>query len=190
MTRWLAVAALVLCATPALAQTPGQAPQEGYGLHDVRDVGPFTIERWVSAARSEISGAGMCDCLTVVYEGSRHLITFGTPGTLAAYTLADLTGTDVNGDGLPDVLITEEGTECHGMTGQGYSLVSKQPNGSWKEMSGGTGVPMFLATKGAAGRPDLQVGGPGFCFPVLRWNGRDYALQRHEYEGKRCKPQR
>ena len=106
MTRWLAVAALVWCATPALAQTPRQAPQEGYGLHDVRDVGPFTIERWVSAARSEISGAGMCDCLTVVYEGSRHLITFGTPGTLAAYTLADLTGTDVNGDGLPDVVVS------------------------------------------------------------------------------------
>ena len=47
----------------------------------------------------------MCDCLTVVYVGSRHLITFGTPGTLAAYTLADLTGTDVNGDGLPDLVV-------------------------------------------------------------------------------------
>ena len=35
-----------------------------------------------------------------------HLITFGTPGTLAAYTLADSTGTDVNGDGLPDVVVS------------------------------------------------------------------------------------
>src|SRR5215831_6877785 len=78
---------------------------------------------------------------------------------------------DVNGDGLPEVIITEEGTNCHGMTGEGYSLVSKQSNGSWKLVSGGTGIPMFLQGKPAGGWPDLQVGGPGFCFPVYRWNG-------------------
>jgi len=104
--QWLAVAALVLCATPAPAQTPREAPHEGYGLHDVRIMGPFTIQRWVNEARSEISGAGMCDCLTVVYEGGRQLITFGTPGTLAAYTVSELTGADVNGDGLPDLVVS------------------------------------------------------------------------------------
>ena len=36
------------------------------------------------------------------------------------------------------------------------------------------------------GWPDIQVGGPGFCFPVLRWNGKEYILNRHEYEGKPC----
>lgn len=93
---------------------------------------------------------------------------------------------DINGDGLPEAIITESGTECHGMTGEGYSLVSKLPGGAWKLVSGGTGIPIFL--KGSAGGwPDLQIGGPGFCFPVLRWNGQKYALHRHEYEGKRCK---
>ena len=105
MSRWLVVAALVLCATPALAQ-PRDVPQEGYGLHDERTVGLFTIQRWVSTARPEISGAGLCDCLTVVYEGSRRLVTFGTPGTPAAYTLSDLSGTDINGDGLPDLVVS------------------------------------------------------------------------------------
>ena len=38
------------------------------------------------------------------------------------------------------------------------------------------------------GWPDIQMGGPGFCFPVWRWNGSAYALNRFEYEGKRCKP--
>ena len=93
---------------------------------------------------------------------------------------------DINGDGLPDAIISEGGTECHGMTGQGYNLVSKQPNGTWKLVSGGTGIPLFLKT-GAKGWPDLEVGGPGFCFPVLRWNGQKYTLNRYEYEGKRCK---
>ena len=95
---------------------------------------------------------------------------------------------DINGDGLPEAVIGEGGTECHGMTGQGYSLVSKQANGTWKLVSGGTGIPMFLETR-AKGWPDLEVGGPGFCFPVLRWNGQKYTLNRHEYEGKRCKKQ-
>jgi hypothetical protein len=51
-----------------------------------------------------------------------------------------------------------------------------------------TAMPNFLATKGVGGWPDIEMGGPGFCFPVWRWNGKAYALNRFEYEGKRCKP--
>jgi hypothetical protein len=51
-------------------------------------------------------------------------------------------------------------------------------------------MPDFLATKGTGGWPDIQLGGPGFCFAVMRWNGKGYALNRFEYEGKRCKPSR
>lgn len=32
------------------------------------------------------------------------------------------------------------------------------------------------------GWPDISVGGPGFCFPVGRWNGKKYKLHRFEYE--------
>ena len=95
---------------------------------------------------------------------------------------------DLNGDGLPEAIITEGGTYCYGHTGAGYSLVSKQPNGSWKLMSNGTGMVTVLNTKGAGNWPDLEIGGPGFCFPVERWNGRQYTLHRHQYEGKRCRP--
>lgn len=97
---------------------------------------------------------------------------------------------DLNGDGRLDAVITEGGTYCYGHTGAAYTLVSKQANGSWKAMSGGTGIAGFLATKGKAGWPDIEVGGPGFCFPVLRWNGKEYKLNRHEYEGKACRPNR
>ncbi len=97
---------------------------------------------------------------------------------------------DLNGDGLPEAVITEGGTYCYGNTGQGFWLVSKLANGSWKVMTSGTGIPEFLGTKGVDGWPDVSVGGPGFCFPVERWNGREYKLQRWEYEGKACKPPR
>jgi hypothetical protein len=76
------------------------------------------------------------------------------------------------------------------MTGQGYSLLTQQADGRWKLMDSGTGMIEMLATKGSNGYPDISIGGPGFCFPVLRWNGREYAQQRWEYDGKACSPPR
>lgn len=97
---------------------------------------------------------------------------------------------DLNGDGRPDVVLTEGGTFCYGNTGSGYWLLSQRADGGWTLMDHNTGIPEFLATRGADGWPDLSVGGPGFCFPVQRWNGREYKLQRWQYEGKPCKPPR
>lgn len=97
---------------------------------------------------------------------------------------------DLNGDGRPEVVVTESGTFCHGHAGSGYQLLSKQANGDWKLMSRNSGIHEFLKTRGVGGWPDILVGGPGFCFPVERWNGKAYVLHRFEYEGKRCKPQR
>jgi hypothetical protein len=51
-----------------------------------------------------------------------------------------------------------------------------------------TAVPEFLKVKGVGGWPDLSLGGPGFCFPVLRWNGKAYVHHRFEYERKTCRP--
>lgn len=97
---------------------------------------------------------------------------------------------DLNGDGRPEAVITEGGTYCFGHTGAGYTVVSKQANGSWKKVTGGTGIATFLPAKGKDGWPDIEVGGPGFCFPVIRWNGREYTQNRHQYEGKSCRPNR
>ncbi|WP_206085695.1 hypothetical protein [Massilia polaris] len=97
---------------------------------------------------------------------------------------------DLNGDGRLEAVITEGGTYCYGHAGTAYTVVSKQANGSWKKVTGGTGIATFLPSKGKDGWPDIEVGGPGFCFPVIRWNGREYTLNRHEYEGKSCRPNR
>ena len=56
-----------------------------------------------------------------------------------------------------------------------------------------TGIPMFLDQHGAEGYPDIEVGGPGTCFPVERWNGKSYRLVGARYDddgkgkGKPCK---
>jgi hypothetical protein len=112
------------------------------------------------------------------------------PGT-ASYSAGSIEQvTDLNGDGLPEAVLAEGGTYCYGDVGHGFWLVSKLAKGGWKLMTNGTGVPEFLGTKGAGGWPDVSTGGPGFCFPVARWNGREYKLQRWEYDGKPCKPPR
>jgi hypothetical protein len=112
------------------------------------------------------------------------------PGT-ASYTPGAIeTVHDFNGDGFPEAVVTEGGAYCYGNTGSGFTLVSKQADGRWTRITGDTGIPEFLTTKGAGGWPDISIGGPGFCFPVQRWNGKAYAVHRHQYEGKPCRPPR
>lgn len=112
----------------------------------------------------------------------------GDPGS-ASYSSGTIeTVRDLNGDGRPEAVITEGSAYCFGMTGTAYTIVSKQADGKWKMITGNTGIASFLPSRGIDGWPDIEVGGPGFCFPVERWNGKEYRLHRHQYEGKACRP--
>jgi hypothetical protein len=103
------------------------------------------------------------------------------PGAIEEYR-------DLNGDGRPEAVVTEGGTFCYGNTGAGFWLLSKQPTGAWKVLYQSQGIAEFLKTSGENKMPDISVGGPGFCFLVVRWNGKAYARNRFEYEGKACRP--
>lgn len=103
------------------------------------------------------------------------------PGAIDTYR-------DLNGDGRPEAIVTEGGTYCYGNTGAGFWLLAKQPSGAWKVLYQSQGIAELLPTRGVAKMPDISVGGPGFCFLVVRWNGRAYLKNRFEYEGKACKP--
>ena len=111
------------------------------------------------------------------------------PGTASYAPGAIEQVADLNGDGRPEAIISESSSFCYGMQGAGYAVVSKQADGAWKLITGGSGIPRALTAKGADGWPDLEIGGPGFCFAVERWNGSEYVLNRHEYEGKACQPE-
>ena len=110
----------------------------------------------------------------------------GDPGTVSYEAGQIAERGDFNGDGLPDAVVVEGGTYCFGMTGAGYTLVSRQADGQWRIMDERPGILEFLDTTGTDGWPDIEVGGPGFCFPVIGWNGRSYETVRWEYEGKAC----
>ena len=95
---------------------------------------------------------------------------------------------DLNGDGRPEAVVNEGGAICYGNTGTRFWLLSKQGNGAWKLVHSEIGIPEFIGAKGTGGWPDIVIGGPGFCFPVLKWNGRNYRPNRFAYEGKPCRP--
>ncbi len=103
------------------------------------------------------------------------------PGEIETYR-------DLNGDGRPEAVVTEGGSFCYGNTGTGFWLLSKQSNGSWKTLFQSPGMAEFLTTRGMNKMPDISVGGPGFCFSVVRWNGKAYVHNRFQYEGKPCRP--
>jgi hypothetical protein len=106
----------------------------------------------------------------------------------ASYTPAEVQDArDLNGDSRPEALIVEGSTICYGMSGQAYWLMTKGADGRWTQVTQGIGMPNFLATRGPGGWPDIEIGGPGFCFPVVRWNGSAYALNRQQYEGRPCR---
>lgn len=87
---------------------------------------------------------------------------------------------DINNDGRLDAIVTDTGTACYGMTGQGFVLLTRTAPGQWRKLYESEGIPEFLTT-GAKGWPDVEIGGPGFCAPVLRWNGKTYTKYRqHE----------
>lgn len=86
---------------------------------------------------------------------------------------------DLNGDGQLEVITREYGS-CFGMTGVQMNLYIKDKQGRWKPQFGFPGEPRLLKTK-SHGFPDVEVQGPGQCFPVWRYNGREYQVV------KRCR---
>lgn len=81
---------------------------------------------------------------------------------------------DINGDGRLDAVITESSVYCYGNARTGFFLVSQQADGEWRLVGSGQGEVDFLPTSGKDGWPDVEIAGPGFCRPVLRYDGENY----------------
>lgn len=84
---------------------------------------------------------------------------------------------DLNNDGQPEVFTEVHGTCRGGMFGVYMDLYVKGSDGSWQTQFGFPGSPNVLKTT-ANGFPDIEVYGPGGCFPVWGWNGQKYELKQ------------
>jgi hypothetical protein len=94
----------------ATAQTPKVAPEKGFALHAERHVERFVVQQWVSEASPDVSPAGFCECITVVYEGNRQILRLG--GDDGAIAVAS-SGSDITGDGRAELVVTKNSGGAH-----------------------------------------------------------------------------
>jgi len=102
--------AVALVASTASAQTPQAPPQPGFILHEQTDAGRFTVQRWVNEMSPEVSPAGFCECITVVYEGTRLLLNTGLD---AGITHVQSSTSDITGDGRPELVVVQNSGGAH-----------------------------------------------------------------------------
>jgi hypothetical protein len=69
-------------------------------------------------------------------------------------------------------------TFTSGNTGTNIMLLQKDSYGDWHKYFNFPGTAPWVLTTGNLGFPDLVIGGPGFQFPVYRWDGKDYVMVR------------
>lgn len=84
---------------------------------------------------------------------------------------------DLNGDKQPEVFVSLGSTCMFGFAGTGVSLFIKDGSGQWKWHDLGAGMYEVQETK-HEGYADIMIGGPGFCHPVMRWDGSTYVFDR------------
>jgi len=94
----------------AAVQTSRLPPRENFILHDERDVDRFVVQRWVSAGSPDISASGVCECITVVYEGDRRVLDLGVD---VGITQIESSGADITGDGLAELVVTKHTGGAH-----------------------------------------------------------------------------
>lgn len=92
---------------------------------------------------------------------------------------ADVQFPDLNGDGVAEVLVVFGNTCTSGAAGASVQLFIKQ-DGAYVGQLGFPGISADPLETRNMGYPDLVIGGPGFCFPVWRWNGTMYDYDRNE----------
>lgn len=151
---------------------------------------PLALLALPAAAEDELSAADSAAAFNAAgfAEADGEWRACEDPGT-AGYMPGQIAEVrELNGDGLPEAIITEGSIFCYGGDEVGSYLVGKQPDNSWKLVLASEGIFNVLPTRGADDWPDIEIGGQGFCFPVQRWNGSEYELDRLEYEGQPCEP--
>ena len=90
----------------------------------------------------------------------------------------ELEAVDLNSDGRTEVFVTIPGSCQGGSAGTELSLLIKGSKGRWNVNLGFPAGGYKLLTTRHMGFPDIEIGGPGSCFPVWRWNGQQYSIYK------------
>jgi hypothetical protein len=81
---------------------------------------------------------------------------------------------DLGGDGKPEAIVSEGNVACYGRDEMGFTILARNPDGSWRKLAQNTGGTAPLKTR-HNGWLDIEYGGPGMQkHPVLRYDGKIY----------------
>lgn len=87
---------------------------------------------------------------------------------------------DMNSDGRQEVLVIHGNSCTSGMAGSSALLLIRDAGGTLQPNLGFPAASADPLPEMSQGYPDLLIGGPGFCFPVWRWNGKEYIGLRND----------
>lgn len=116
--------------------------------------------------------------LAFVLSGNKNL-PFALDKDSKDYPFAALVlPTDMNKDGKEEIFISFGNSYTSGNAGSSIIIYIKNAVGVYAPQLGFPGMSPDVLTTSNLGYPDLLVGGPGFEFPVFRWNGKTYNNHR------------
>ena len=87
---------------------------------------------------------------------------------------------DMNSDGRQEVLVIFGNSCTSGMAGSSVLLLIRDAGGKLQPNLGFSAASADPLPESSLGYPDLLIGGPGFCFPVWRWDGTAYNYLRND----------
>lgn len=85
---------------------------------------------------------------------------------------------DINHDQSEDIFVLTYSTYLYGNTGQGFSLLMKNESGQYSNVLSLPSIPQIIDDK-ASSMPPIQIGGPGFNFPIYTWKNHSYQLDKN-----------
>lgn len=115
------------------------------------------------------------DLMSAAFPPSEDGTTLTDPNCGDIAPMADVI--DLNGDGDYEVFVEYGNTCTSGFTGRSLSLFIKDDSGRYQYQLGFPAMGYQLLERGVDGYPDLEFGGPGFCFPVWAWDGENYEFK-------------
>jgi hypothetical protein len=86
---------------------------------------------------------------------------------------------DMNKDGKEEIFVVFGNSFTSGHTGSSVALFIKNTAGEYRDHLGFPGMAPDVLATARPGYPDLLIGGPGFEYPVWKWDGKAYKYSRN-----------
>lgn len=86
---------------------------------------------------------------------------------------------DLNGDGINELIVYTRvagASGCIGRVGQEIDLLISDGSGGWKRQLGFDTHSLNFHDRPDSSWPDIELGGPGFCFPIWRFHQGEYGI--------------